>query len=36
MGLPGGDSSNELASQCWRSKRPGFDLWVRKIPWKRA
>ena len=22
--------------QCSRFKRPGFDLWVRKIPWRRA
>jgi len=23
------------ASQCRRPKRQGFDLWVRKIPWRR-
>jgi len=24
------------ACQCRRLKRSGFDLWVRKIPWRRA
>jgi len=23
-------------AQCRRCKRHGFDLWVRKIPWRRA
>ena len=26
----------ESACQCRRHKRWGFDLWVRKIPWRRA
>ena len=26
----------ELACQCRRHKRRGFDPWVRKIPWRRA
>ena len=26
----------ELACQCRRCKRRGFDPWVRKIPWRRA
>ena len=26
----------ELACQCRRCKRRGFDPWVRKIPWKRV
>ena len=26
----------ESACQCRRHKRCGFDLWVRKIPWRRA
>jgi len=36
MGFPGGVSGKELASQCRRHKRCGFDPWVGKIPWKRA
>ena len=35
-GFPGGTSSKEPACQCRRCKRCGFNLWVRKIPWKRA
>ena len=31
-GFPGGTSGKESACQC---KRPGFDPWVRKIPWRR-
>ena len=32
-GFPGGsDGKEESACQC---RRPGFDLWVRKIPWRR-
>ena len=31
-GLPWWLSGKETACQC---KRPGFDPWVRKIPWKR-
>ena len=33
---PGGTSGKELPCQCRRSKRLGFDPWVRKIPWRRA
>ena len=36
MGFPGGTSGKESASQCKRHKRPGFDIWVRKIPWRRT
>ena len=35
-GIPGGTSGKELACQCRRWKRCGFDPWVRKIPWRRA
>ena len=35
MGFPGGASGKEPASQCRRQKRRGFNLWVRKIPWRR-
>ena len=35
-GFPGGTSVKELASQCWRCKRHRFDLWLRKIPWKKS
>ena len=31
MGFPGGSDSKE--STC--NARPGFDPWVRKIPWRR-
>ena len=34
--FPGGASGKELACQCRRHKRCGFDPWVRKIPWRRA
>ena len=33
---PGGASGKEPACQCRRHKRHRFDLWVEKIPWKRA
>ena len=36
MGFPGGPSGKEAAFQCRRHKRLKFDLWVRKIPWRRA
>ena len=36
MGFPGGASGKELAWQCRRHKRPGFDRWVGKIPCRRA
>ena len=32
----GGASGKELACQCRRCKRHGFNPWVRKIPWRRA
>ena len=32
---PGGSDSKELACQCTRHRRWGFDPWVRKIPWRR-
>ena len=32
MGFPGGTSGKESACQC---RRPWFDSWVRKIPWRR-
>ena len=34
--FPGGASGKEPDCQCWRYKRPGFDPWVGKIPWRRA
>ena len=36
LGFPGGISGKEPASQCRRSKRCWFDLWVGKILWRRA
>ena len=35
LGFPGGASSKELTCQCRRHKRPVFDPWVGKIPWRR-
>ena len=35
-GFPGGVSGKELACQCRRCKRHGFDPWVGKISWRRA
>ena len=34
--FPGGTSSTEIACQYRRHKRPRFNPWVRKIPWRRA
>ena len=34
-GFPGGSVAKELACQCRRCKRCGFDPWVGKIPWRR-
>ena len=34
LGFPGGTSCEEPACQRRRHKRLGFDLWVRKIPWR--
>ena len=36
LGLPGGASGEEPASQYSRFKRHWFNPWVRKIPWRRA
>ena len=33
--FPGGASGKESTCQCRRCKKPGFDPWVRKIPWNR-
>ena len=35
MGFPGGASGKQLACQCRRHKRLGFNPWVGKIPWRR-
>ena len=35
-GFPGGGRGKERACQCRRCKRPRFDTWVGKIPWRRA
>ena len=35
-GFPGGASGEETACQCRRCKRCRFDLWVWKIPWRKA
>ena len=35
-GFPGGASGQELACQCRRHKRHGFDPWVGKIPLRKA
>ena len=35
LGFPGGSSGKELACQCRRCNRCGFDPWVGKIPWRR-
>ena len=34
--FPGGASGKELACQCRRHKRCGFDPWVGKIPWREG
>ena len=36
LGFPGGTSGEEPACQCRRHKRCEFDLWVGKIPQRRA
>ena len=36
MGFPGGTRGKESVCWCRKHKRCEFDLWVRKIPWKRA
>ena len=35
-GSPRGDNGRESVCQCRRRKRPGFNPWVGKIPWRRA
>ena len=35
-GFPGGTSGKEPACQCRRCKRCWFDVWVGKMPWRRA
>jgi len=35
MGLSRWLSGQESTYQCRRHRRCGFDLWVRKIPWRR-
>ena len=35
-GLPRWFSDKESARQCRIRRRYGFDLWIRKIPWRRA
>ena len=35
-GLPGDTNGKELACQCRRHKRLGFNPWVGKVPWRRA
>ena len=32
VGFPGGSDGKESCLQC---RRPGFDPWVGKIPWRR-
>ena len=34
-GVPRWLSGRESACQCGRHRNPGFDPWVRKIPWRR-
>ena len=36
MGFPGGTSGKEPTWQCRRHKRRGFNLWVKKISWRRV
>ena len=35
-GFPRGTHGKELAGQCRKYKRCGFDAWVRKILWRGA
>ena len=34
-GFPGGTGGKEPTCLCRRHEKPGFNLWVRKIPWRR-
>ena len=36
MGFPGVAGGKEPDFKCRRCKRRGFDLWVGKVPWRRA
>ena len=36
QGFPGGTSGKEPACQCRKRKGCQVDLWVKKIPWRRA
>ena len=36
LGFPGDASGKEPACKCRRYKRPGFNPWVGKIPWRRT
>ena len=36
IGVPGGASGKEPSCHRRRWKRHGFDLWVGKIPWRKA
>ena len=35
VGFPGGARAKEPTCQCKRHKRPEFNPWVGKIPWRR-
>ena len=35
-GFPGGTSGKDPVCQCRRLKKPGFNPWIGKIPWRRA
>ena len=34
-GFPSGSTGKDPSCQCRKYKRRGFNLWVRKIPWRR-
>ena len=36
LGSDEDDGKKKPACQCRRHKRCGFDLWIRKVPWRRA
>ena len=36
ISFPGGASGEELTCRCRRHKRPRFNPWVGKVPWRRA
>ena len=35
-GFPGGPRGKEPTCKCRRCKRRGLNLWIGKIPWRRA